>query len=74
MINATDEYPIGNYTVETIYESYLDSTTVNMTETKQVIQTLENFVIPEFSSLALLSTFIIATITVIILHRRKQQH
>ena len=74
MVNATGEYPIGNYTVDATYDTYLGSSTVNMTETKQVNLPLENFVIPEFSSLVLLSTFIIATIAVIVVNRRKQQH
>jgi hypothetical protein len=74
MMNLTSEYPVGNYGVEATYESYSDSETVNMTETKQIILTLEDFIIPELSSLALLSTFIIATIAVILVNRRKQQH
>jgi hypothetical protein len=79
IVNASDvdyvaaEYPIGNYTVEGEYDTHLGSTTVNLTETKQVNLALE-FVIPEFSSLMLISTFIIATIAVIIVNRRKQQH
>ena len=74
LVDSTGEYPIGNYTVETTYGAYMGSTTVNMTETKQVSLSLENFVIPEFSSLVLLSSFVIATIAVIVVNRRKQQH
>ncbi len=72
MVNGTGEYPVGNYTVETTYETYLGSTTVNMTETQELTLTLENFIIPELSSSVLLSVFIIATIIVIIVNRRKQ--
>lgn len=70
--NASGIHYFGNYTVEAVYESYSDYATVNMTENKQVILTLEDFVIPEFSSLVLLSILITATIIMVIVNRRKQ--
>jgi hypothetical protein len=73
MVNATGEHPIGNYTVEATYDTHLGSTTVYMTETKQVNLALE-FVIPEFSSLVLLSTFIVVTIAVVAFNRRYKRN
>ncbi len=71
IINATASYPIGNYTLETSYLTYSISAEINMTKNKQIIQQLEDFVIPEFSSLAILSLFIAATLLAVIAYRRK---
>ncbi len=71
MMNDTGEYPIGDYNVEATYESYISGTTVNLTETKQVTLTFGSLVIPELSSLVLISAFITLTIVVIIVNRRK---
>ena len=73
MVNATGEYPVGNYTVEAAYDTYLASTTVNMTGTQQLTLPLEDFVIPEFSSLILISTLIIATLAAIIVGNNKSK-
>jgi hypothetical protein len=48
MLNATGEYPVGNYTVEAAYEPHSESTSVNMTGNQQIILQLEDFVIPEY--------------------------
>jgi len=71
MMNATGEYPVGNYTVEATYETYSDVKSVNMTENKQVTLTLEGFVIPEFPSFLVLPLFMIATLLAVIVYRRK---
>jgi hypothetical protein len=71
MMNATGEYPIGNYTVEATYDIYSDETSVNMTENKQITLTLEDFVIPEFPSFLILPVFMIATLLALIVYRRK---
>ncbi|MCK4481756.1 hypothetical protein KAU55_00910 [Candidatus Bathyarchaeota archaeon] len=43
-MNATGEYPLGNYTVEVTYESYSDYTTVNMTGELEMLEYLKNTV------------------------------
>jgi len=73
MINATDSYPIGNYTVEATYDIYSDDSTVNMTENKQITLTLEDFIIPEFPSFLILPLFMIATLLAVIVYKRKRQ-
>jgi len=70
MMNASGTYPAGNYTIEATYETYLDSTTVNMTENKQITIQLP-FIIPEFPSLTILTLFIIATLLAVIIYKRK---
>ena len=71
MMNATGEYPVGNYTVEATYQIYSDVKSVNMTENKQITLTLEGFIIPEFPSLIILPLFMIATLLAVIVYRRK---
>jgi hypothetical protein len=69
--NATGEYPVGIYTVEATYETYSNTTTVEMTGTKQITLTLEGFIIPEFPSFLLLPLLIIATLLAVIVYRKK---
>ena len=45
-MNATGAYPIGNYTVKASYWSYFNQTTVNMTGNREIILTLDGFVLP----------------------------
>ena len=71
MINATASYPIGNYTLETSYLTYSDSAEINMTGNTQIILQLEDFVIPEFPSLTILSLFMAATLLAVIMYRRE---
>jgi len=71
MINATGDYPVGNYAFEATYGIYSDETTVNMTENKQIVLTLEDFIIPEFPSFLILPLFMLATLLAIIVYRRK---
>jgi len=71
MMNATGEYPVGNYTVEATYESYSNNTTVNMTGNQVTTLRLEDFIIPEFPSFIILALFMLAALLTVILHRRK---
>jgi hypothetical protein len=71
MMNATGEYPVGNYTVEATYDIYSDATTVNMTENQQTTLTLEDFIIPEFPSFLILPLFMIATLLAVIVYRKR---
>lgn len=70
--NATGEYPVGIYTVEATYETYSNTTTVEMTGTQQITLTLEGFIIPEFPSLIILPLFMIATIIAVAICRKKR--
>jgi len=70
MMNASGEYPIGNYTVQASYEIWSNSTTVNMTHSQILTLTLSGFVIPEFDSLIVLSLFIVLTLLATFVRRR----
>jgi len=74
MMNATGDYPTGNYTVEATYDVYSSETTVNMTGNQQATLILESFIIPEFTSLVLLPLLMILTLLAAILHNRKRFH
>jgi len=69
--NATGEYPVGIYTVEATYETHSNTTTVEMTGTKQITMTMEDFIIPEFPSFLILPLFMTATLLAVIAHRKK---
>ena len=71
ILNASGEYPVGNYTVEATYGVHSASTSINMTENIQLTLKLEGFVIPEFPSL-LLPLFMLGTLLAAIFHRRKR--
>ena len=71
MMNATGEYPVGNYTVRVIYDIYSDDTTVNMTENKQITLTLEDFIIPEFPTFLILPLFMLATLLAVIVYKKR---
>jgi parallel beta-helix repeat protein len=43
MVNATGEYPVGNYTVEATYLSYSANTTVKMSGNEEITLALEGF-------------------------------
>jgi len=72
MINATAQFPIGNYTVEATYETYSQTSTINMTGNKEITLTLD-FVVPEYTSLIILPLFMIATLLAAIMWRRKHK-
>jgi len=72
MMNATGDYPTGNYTVEATYDIYSNETTVNMTGNQQATLTLESFIIPEFSSLIILPLFMTLTLLAAFLYNRKR--
>ena len=71
MMNATGDYPIGNYTMQATYGIHSNSTSVNMTESKQTTLKLGGFVIPEFPPLITLPLFISATLLIALAYRRK---
>ena len=71
MLNATGEYPVGNYTVEATYEIYSNSTTVNMTDNQLATLVFSELVISEFPSFLIPGLIIAVTILATIVWRRK---
>ena len=53
------------------YDTYSDATTVNMTENQQITLTLEDFIIPEFSTIIILPLFTITSLLAVIVYIRK---
>jgi len=74
MMNATGEYPIGNYAVEATYETHSNSTIVNMTDNQEITLTLADFIIPEFPSILILPLFMIAIFLAVFVSRRRKQN
>ncbi len=72
MMNATGNYPVGNYGVEATYGNHSDSTTVNLTENKEITLTLGDFIIPEFSTIVILPLFAITLLLAVLVTRRKR--
>ncbi len=70
MMNASDSYPIGNYTTTAKYEVHTGQKSVNMTGNKEITISLP-FIIPEFPTFLILPLFMIATLLVVIVYRRK---
>jgi len=71
MMNTKGEYRYENYTVEARYEGYSNSITVNITGNKEVTLSLEDLIIPEFTSFVIPLSFSIITSLAIIIYRRK---
>jgi hypothetical protein len=71
MLNATGEYPVGDYTVEATYETHSNSTTMNMLNNQIITLMLPELVIPEFPSFLILPLFFLATLLAVIVHRRR---
>jgi hypothetical protein len=74
MMNATGEYPVGNYTLTATYEIYSNQTEVNMTGNQVVTLRLEDFVVPEFSSILILPMLITTALLAFVIRRRKPAH
>ena len=73
MVNATGEYPVGNYTVEAVCETYSNGTTMNMINNRIITLMLPELVIPEFTSFLILPLFFTATLLAVRIYRRKQR-
>lgn len=71
VVNATGEYPYGNYAVKATYGSYSSSTTVDMTGNKQITLTLYGFMVPELQPLIILFLFMIVTLLAAVVYKRK---
>ena len=71
MLNATGEYPVGNYTITATYETHEGQESVNMTENKEITIQLP-FIIPEFPTNLLITLLIAVTTTLFALKRFKK--
>lgn len=71
MLNVTGDYPIGNYTIEALYNVYSNGTAVNMTKNQEITIALEDLVVPEFPSILMLSLFIVATLLIAVIYKRR---
>ncbi|MFQ5999181.1 MAG: carboxypeptidase-like regulatory domain-containing protein [Candidatus Bathyarchaeia archaeon] len=71
MMNATDSYPVGNYTVTAKYEVYMGQQSVNMTGNKEITVTLP-FIIPEFPPALILPLLMIITLIIGVLSERRK--
>ncbi len=71
MLNASGQYPVGNYTVEATHGIYSNNTSINMTGNQEITLTLNGFIVPEFQSLLILPLFMTLTLVVVIVSRRR---
>ena len=71
MLNATGEYPVGNYDVEAAYETHSNSTSMNMAYNQLITLTLEDFVIPEFPSALVLPLIMTVTLLAVMFCRKR---
>ena len=70
IMNETGEYPVGNYTVEAVYDTYSADRSVNMTENQHIALQL-SFIIPELPTFFVLPLFMVATLLAALAYRRK---
>jgi hypothetical protein len=71
MMNATGDYPVGNYTVEATYKTSSNNTTLNMTDNQMITFELSDFIIPEFPSFMMLPVLMTVILFVVIIVRKK---
>lgn len=71
MLNVTGEYPVGNYNVTATYDTYSNQTKVNMTGNQEVAITLP-FIVPEFPAFFIMPLFMIATLAVVLVFRKRR--
>lgn len=72
ILNATGEYPIGSYTIEAKYDLHICLETTDVMGNQQITLTLEDFVIPEFSSTSIFLLLMMLT-TIIYLKRETEK-
>jgi hypothetical protein len=71
MMNATGDYLVGDYSVQVVYETHSNGTTVAMTGNTQITMVLKNLIVPEFPLLLILPLFMIATLLAVAFYKRK---
>jgi len=71
-VNASGNYPIGDYVLNAAYETYHANTTINLTGNQQTILKLEGLVIPEYQSFLILLVFVTTTLLAVIVCKRRR--
>jgi hypothetical protein len=71
IINASGQLSFNPYIVEADYGDHFNLTTINITESKQIVLRLEDFVIPEFPTLGVILLF--SAISVLLTGRISQK-
>lgn len=71
MLNASGQYPVGNYTVKATNGIYSNGTTINMTGNQEITLTLIGLIVTEIQSWLVLPLFVTLTLVVIIVYRRR---
>jgi hypothetical protein len=69
-VNATDYYPVGNYTISGEYNGYSQEESIEMFYNQQITLTLP-FVVPEFSSVLIMLILTATTLLTVIIRRKK---
>jgi hypothetical protein len=72
VMNATGDYPVGNYTVTATYGIYSDEVSVEITSNKEVLLQLDSLIIPEFPSVIIPLLFMTITLLLTIICRKKR--
>jgi hypothetical protein len=71
-VNASGNYPVGDYVLNAAYGAYHANTTINLTGNQQTIMKLEGFVIPEYQSFFILLVFVTTTLLAVIVCKRRR--
>ncbi|MEM0357380.1 MAG: hypothetical protein QXL77_03280 [Candidatus Bathyarchaeia archaeon] len=72
IINATGEYPQGPHNITASYETYSNTTTINVTRNMQTTVVLTDFIIPESPTvLPLIVTLVAVSLAVVVFRKRK---
>jgi uncharacterized membrane protein YqjE len=69
--DSTGKHPVGNYSIEAMYETHVKNTTVNLKESQKLTLTLD-FTVPELPSFLTLALFMIMTLIAVTVHRHKR--
>ena len=69
--DSTGKHPVGNYSIEAMYETHVKNITVNLKESQKLTLTLD-FTVPELPSFLTLALFMIITLIAVTVHRHKR--
>jgi len=71
-VNASGNYPVGDYVLNATFETYHVSSTVNLTGNQQTVMELEGLVIPEYQLFLILLVFVTTTLLAVIVCKRRR--
>jgi hypothetical protein len=69
--DSTGKHPVGNYSIEAVYETHVKNITVNLKESQKLALILD-FTVPELTSFLTLALFMIMTLVAVTVHRHKR--